>query len=290
MFPMTIATDGPRPPFANLEATPKSWLEGEGVQTPTIITPHVRRRLNELGLRGRLRARPRLQGRILGTTGIGRRLPRTTGLWFPFYHEVPREYGRGLRRHLLAFRRCGPLISWDEALGVLEGRRPEQGPAFCLSFDDGHASWRDVVVPLLLELEIPAMFFVTSGLIGQPGNLSWKDCRDIAAAGFRIGSHTITHRRLADLDERQARREIIGSKEEIEDGIGHLIEDFAAPYGNPLVDQTERDVALAREGGYRSFATTRRPPMRAGGDPWSINRQGLHPAWPLAAVRTRVHG
>jgi hypothetical protein len=29
--------------------------------------------------------------------------------------------------------------------------------------------------------------------------------------------------------------------------------------------------------------------MHAGDEPMRINRQGLHPAWPLWAVRTRVH-
>jgi hypothetical protein len=44
-----------------------------------------------------------------------------------------------------------------------------------------------------------------------------------------------------------------------------------------------------REAGYRSFATTLRAPMHPGDSPMWIQRQGLHPAWPSWAVRTRVH-
>ena len=249
----------------------------------------IRRRLNEMGLRSRLRARPRIQGRILAPAGLFRRLPGSAGLYFPFYHDVAPEFAGDLRRHLTAFRARGPLVSWDEALAVLAGRRPMTGPVFCLSFDDGHPSWRDVVVPILTDLRVPATFFLTTGLVGRPGNLTWDDCRAIAAAGFPFGSHTITHTRLADLPGDDARREITDSRHEIEDQLGAAVRDFAAPYGQPDVDYAERDVETAREAGYRSFASTRRDAMHPGDPAMSICRQGLHPAWPMGAVRTRVH-
>ncbi|MBM2623289.1 polysaccharide deacetylase family protein [Actinoplanes sp. LDG1-06] len=255
------------------------------MQSPTLI----KRRLNELGLRSRLRARPRVQGRILAPAGAFRRLPETGGLYFPFYHDVLPEYAGDLRRHLLAFRRRGPMVSWSEALTILRGNETLHGPVFCLSFDDAHASWRDVVVPVLRELGVPAMFFVTTGLVGQPGNLTWDDCREIASAGFDFGSHTVTHQRLADQGEAEARRELVDSKRELEDELGIAIRDFAAPYGHPAVDFGKRDVTAAQEAGYTSFASTLRPAMRPGDSPMMIHRQGLHPAWPIWAVRTRVH-
>ncbi|MEU4420122.1 polysaccharide deacetylase family protein [Actinoplanes sp. NPDC024001] len=255
------------------------------MQPPTAI----KRRLNELGLRSRLRARPRLQGRILAPAGLRRRLPRAPGLYFPFYHDVPPEYGNDLRRHLRTLQQLGPMVSWDEALRILAGDRPLTGPVFCLSFDDAHLTWRDVAAPVLLEMRVPAMFFLTSGLVGQPGNLTWQDCRDLLAAGFDFGSHTVTHHRLADQDDATAAAEIAGSKREIEAELGVEIRDFAAPYGHPTVDFGERDVRAAREAGYRSFATTLRPAMHPGDSPMFIHRQGLHPAWPILALRTRVH-
>ncbi|WP_240670305.1 polysaccharide deacetylase family protein [Actinoplanes solisilvae] len=257
--------------------------------SPTLITPaSVKKRLNELGLRSKLRARPRVQGRILAPAGAFRRLPRAAGLFLPFYHDVLPEYAPDLRRHLAAFRRRGPLVSWDDALKILAGDHEPDGPVFCLSFDDAHLSWRDVVVPMLSELRIPAMFFVTTGLIGRPGNLSWDDCRAIAAAGFDFGSHSVTHRRLTDQGDDDALREFADSKRELESELQREIRDFAAPYGSD-VDFGEREIAYAEETGYRSFASTLRPAMYPGDSPLAINRQGLHPAWPLWAVRTRVH-
>jgi peptidoglycan/xylan/chitin deacetylase (PgdA/CDA1 family) len=257
------------------------------MQSPT--RTDIRRRLNESRLRSRLRGRPRTQGRILAPAGLFRRLPATAGLYFPFYHDVLPEYAADLRRHLTAFRRLGPMLSWDQALDVLAGRRPLTGPAFCLSFDDGHPSWRDVLAPILADLGVPATFFLTAGLIGAPGNLSWADCLDLAGAGHTIGSHTVSHPRLADVDDAEAAHQIRDSKREIEDRLGLAVRDFAAPYGAPAVDFGDRDVRLAAEAGYRSFATTSRRAMHAGDSPMEIQRQGLHPAWPLWAVRTRIH-
>ncbi|MEV6346233.1 polysaccharide deacetylase family protein [Actinoplanes sp. NPDC051851] len=249
----------------------------------------IKRRLNELGIRRRLRAHPRVQGRILAPAGLFRRLPSAAGLYFPFYHDVLPEYAADLRRHLGTLRRIGPMISWDSALDILAGSRPLTGPVFCLSFDDGHPSWRDVVVPALLDLGVPATFFVTTGLIGRPGNLTWRDCREIRDAGFGFGSHTVTHHRLADQSAYDAVREVVDSKREIEDELGDEVRDFAAPYGHPAVDFLDRDVQAAAEAGYRSFATTLRPAMHTGDSPMWIRRQGLHPAWPVLAMRTRVH-
>jgi peptidoglycan/xylan/chitin deacetylase (PgdA/CDA1 family) len=257
---------------------------------PAESAPWWKRRLAQSKLRSRLRARPRIQGRVLAPAGMFRQLPRTAGLYFPFYHDVLPGYADDLRHHLTTFRQIGPMVSWAEALAVLEGRRELAGPVFCLSFDDGHPTWRDVVVPVLRELGVPATFFLTTSTIGAGDDaLSWQDCREMVAAGFSFGSHTLTHRHLSELEDGAAAREIYGSKAEIEDRLGIEIKDFAAPYGQPGVDFLDRDVRLAQEAGYRSFATTLRAPMHTGDSPMWIQRQGLHPAWPLWAVRTRVH-
>jgi peptidoglycan/xylan/chitin deacetylase (PgdA/CDA1 family) len=272
--------------------TPTEALERDPARAgrdATTLARRLKRRLNESKLRSNLRARPRAQGRVLAPAGMFRRLPTAAALFFPFYHDVLPEYGRDLRRHLSAYRDLGPLVSWDEALDVLAGRRLLTGPTFCLSFDDGHPTWRDVVAPILADMSVPATFFLTTDLIGRPGNLSWADCRELADAGHTLGSHTVTHPRLADCDPAELNRQVADSKAEIEDRVGLEVRDFAAPYGAPGVDVNQREVEAVRAAGYRSFATTARLPMHPGDSPMWIQRQGLHPAWPLWAVRTRLH-
>jgi peptidoglycan/xylan/chitin deacetylase (PgdA/CDA1 family) len=253
------------------------------------LVHRVAARLVRSRLRSELRARPGLQGRVLAPAGTFRRLPRTSALYFPFYHDVPPQYARQLRRHLDRFRGLGPFVTWDDALAILAGDRPLTAPHFCLSFDDGDRTWVDVLAPLLDSLRIPATFFVITDQISQGDRLTWQDCRDLRGAGHSFGSHTRSHRRLADLDDATATGEIRDSKAEIEDQLGVAVRDFAAPYGWPERDYTDRHVEMARAAGYRSFASTFRTAMQPGDSPMFVHRQGLHPAWPLRAVMTRVH-
>jgi peptidoglycan/xylan/chitin deacetylase (PgdA/CDA1 family) len=250
-----------------------------------------RSRLAGSRLRAHLRARPGLQGRVLAPAGAFRRLPATPAVYFPFYHDIQQRYADQWRHQLLAFRRIGHFVTWDDALALLAGGRQLTAPVFCLSFDDGHRSWLDVALPVLASLGIPATFFVVTDGVGAGGDsgLRWRDCRELTAHGMAVGSHTCSHRQLAELDDVSAAREIRDSKAEIEDRLGVAVRDFAAPYGNPAFDFLPRDVETVREAGYRSFATTLRASMHPGDSPMSIHRQGLHPAWPLRAVRTRVH-
>jgi peptidoglycan/xylan/chitin deacetylase (PgdA/CDA1 family) len=176
---------------------------------------------------------------------------------------------------------------------MLSGVSSVPGPHFCLTFDDGSRSWVEVVLPTLTELAIPATFFVTTSRVGeQPGSgaLSWSDCQQLADENMTIGSHSVTHRALADLDERAARSELRDSKRELEDRLGRHVVDFGAPYGRPGVTYLpERDVALAREEGYRSLVSTVPGAMWPGDSPYQIRRLTMRPTWPPLAVLGRLH-
>jgi peptidoglycan/xylan/chitin deacetylase (PgdA/CDA1 family) len=210
-------------------------------------------------------------------------------LYFPFYHDVPKRYAGQFKNQLERFRERGPFVSWDDALAILAGDRELTRPHFCLSFDDGDRSWLDVVMPILGPLGISATFFVVTDFVGRNARLRWQDCKDLAAQGMNLGSHTRSHRRLASLDDTAAASEMRDSKAEIEDRVGVPVWHFAAPYGWPGRDFHRRHVELASEAGYRSFASTFRTSMHSGDSPLCIHRQGLHPAWPMRAVMTRIH-
>jgi peptidoglycan/xylan/chitin deacetylase (PgdA/CDA1 family) len=77
-----------------------------------------------------------------------------------------------------------------------------------------------------------------------------------AEPGMTIGAHTLTHPRLATLDEAEARREIGGSRAVIEARIGRPVRHFAYPVGDPT-SAGPRDFALAREAGFATAVTTR---------------------------------
>jgi peptidoglycan/xylan/chitin deacetylase (PgdA/CDA1 family) len=245
-------------------------------------------------LRTKISKRDRLTVAILSSLGAIRRLDNgRSQIFYLLYHDVPHRYRASFRAGLMALNAVGRFLSWDEALGMLSADSPTWGPHFCLTFDDGYKAWVEVVLPTLTELAIPATFFVTTSLIGEQADsaaLSWSECQQLTAANMTIGSHTVTHRALAELDIRTARNELRDSKRELEDRLGRQIVDFGAPYGKPGVAYLpERDVDLAIEEGYRSFVSTVPGAMRPGDSPYHIRRLSVSPAWPPQAVLGRLH-
>ena len=246
-------------------------------------------------LRKEVRTRPGLETAILRVCGAVRRLDGDESrIFFLCYHQVPRRDLAAFRSGLEALTAIGRFLSWDEALSLISGERPVVGSHFCLTFDDGDRSWAEVVLPTLADMSIPAAFFVVTSQVGDPRRadaLSWSSCQQLADQRMTVGSHTVSHRALADLDERAARSELRDSKRELEDRLGRHVADFCAPYGLPGVAYLpERDVAIAKEEGYRSFATTVRGAMRHGDSPYQIRRLTMNPSWPPLAVLGRLHG
>jgi peptidoglycan/xylan/chitin deacetylase (PgdA/CDA1 family) len=245
-------------------------------------------------LRKEVRTRPGLETAILRVCGAVQRLDGDENrIFFLCYHQVPRRDLATFRSGLEALTAIGRFLSWDEALSLISGERPVVGSHFCLTFDDGDRSWAEVVLPTLTDMSIPAAFFVATSLVADPQRadaLSWSSCQQLADQRMTVGSHTVSHRALADLDERAARSELRDSKRELEERLGIHVVDFCAPYGRPGVSYLpERDVAIAKEEGYRSFATTVRGAMRHGDSPYQIRRLTMNPAWPALAVLGRLH-
>ncbi len=80
---------------------------------------------------------------------------------------------------------------------------------------------------------------------GGPGPLSWSDFRVLAGRGFEFSSHTVTHARLAVLDEANLVYELEKSRQEILDQLGakHTFT-VECPYGTE--DERVIEHALAR--------------------------------------------
>jgi peptidoglycan/xylan/chitin deacetylase (PgdA/CDA1 family) len=84
--------------------------------------------------------------------------------------------------------------------------------------------------------------------------MTWKQLREMRAAGHGIGSHTFSHRVLATLPPEEQEREIKGSRSELGSRIGVSVMSFAYPVGGPQhIDR--HSVAFARQAGYEQAFT-----------------------------------
>lgn len=116
-----------------------------------------------------------------------------------------------------------------------------------LTFDDGKEDALTRVLPALQKRGMRAVFFIPTALMGKPGYLTWDGVRALAAAGMEIGSHTVHHARLSELDDEQLQDELVQSRQTLELQLQRPIDLLAYPYNS-----VRRNVrAAAEQAGYR---------------------------------------
>ena len=87
--------------------------------------------------------------------------------------------------------------------------------------------------------------------------LTWDELREMARDPLvTIGAHTLTHRRLARLDEESARRELADSRARLEQELDRPVRHLAYPYGGPAACGA-REFRLAADAGFTTAVTTR---------------------------------
>ncbi|WP_084963700.1 polysaccharide deacetylase family protein [Thermoactinospora rubra] len=183
---------------------------------------------------------------------------------------TPRAFAHGLETVL---EHVGPALDPAE----LDGPPPDR-PTVLITFDDGHRDTLDHAVPILDELGVKALFFVIAERADAGGDaLTWAELADLRRAGHRIGSHTLTHRKLPELPPDEQRREITGSLAVLEDRLGVQAPPLAYPYGLPPTAPVVPPHTLA-------FGTVKADPVPWTRAPHAIRRTylpvGHEPSWP----------
>ncbi|MEM7262014.1 MAG: polysaccharide deacetylase family protein [Planctomycetota bacterium] len=198
------------------------------------------------------------------------------------YHRVA-ELPRGtVHKGTVSRRRFEQQLRWARWLGrsFCPHGRPENLPPRKLSvtFDDGYCDLLDHAVPLLLQYQIPATFYVVSESRRDHWN-QWEDqdshalfepnhWRELSNLGFQIGSHTLDHPRLTECSDAELGRQLVESKAQIEDAIGCPVTSLAYPWGA----HDDRVVDGARRAGYENACTVERRAVVAADDPLRMPR------------------
>ncbi len=135
----------------------------------------------------------------------------------------------------------------------IEAGRPPVEKGFALAFDDGLRSILNVA-DRIARLEIPATVFLVADRIGLdngwPGQpptvprerlLDRSEIHRLSHMGVRFGSHGSSHLRFDRLNSQSLEREMLGSRERVEDLTGTACSLLAYPYG--LSNRTVRHAA-----------------------------------------------
>jgi peptidoglycan/xylan/chitin deacetylase (PgdA/CDA1 family) len=167
------------------------------------------------------------------------------------------------------------VIPMQDLLAWRRGEKAIPSKSAVLTFDDGWKSQHEVAWPILKKFNYPVTLFIyTEGI--RPGHfsggesMSWDQLAEMRDAGIDIQGHTATHQDLRKPYDKVAKKklnpqeyeewlqkEVVGSKQMIEQKLGVKVNCFAVPYG--FHNDHIRDVAM--KAGYEALFTVYGQPI-----------------------------
>jgi peptidoglycan/xylan/chitin deacetylase (PgdA/CDA1 family) len=146
------------------------------------------------------------------------------------------------------------VIPLDDYCRMLKDKKPIPKNIAIITFDDGY---RDNLkaIEILKKFDYPATIFVVVDEIGSPNyltknNINWL----LKNTKVTVGSHTLTHAYLPDLNSTILRREIFDSKKSLEELFKTPVETISYPVGG-FNEHTLKEV---RSADYLCACTTNR--------------------------------
>jgi peptidoglycan/xylan/chitin deacetylase (PgdA/CDA1 family) len=183
----------------------------------------------------------------------------------------------------------------DSSIGPDRRGEGDEQPFVVLTFDDGTADWVDEALPELVERGLPATFYVSTDFVenarpfpdgGVP--IGWSGLGELVSSGLAtIGSHTHTHRVLANASACVATEEIDRSIGLIEERLGVGCDHFAYP--KAIRPSAGAEHVVRRRFASATLAGNRVNPVGRT-DPHRIGRHGLTVADDMDAYRRKLRG
>jgi len=217
---------------------------------------------------------------ILGFHKIGPPPADGWDSWFYVSEDKCAEFLTGLREERWE------VIDLGRFLRALE--KPETLPerSALLTFDDGYRSMRDVTLPLLRRLDVPAVLFVPTDYVGGRNTFDagvepdeaicdWNDLRELARCGVSIQSHAASHRRFSELSAHEREQELVRSKATLEEHMNAPCDVIAFPYGDP--GPSEEPCALTSAGYTAAFLYGGSPVRLPVVDRYRVQRVAMGP-------------
>jgi peptidoglycan/xylan/chitin deacetylase (PgdA/CDA1 family) len=174
--------------------------------------------------------------------------------------------------------------------------------AFAVTFDDAYRSVFALARPIMDELGVPGTVFVPTDWAGSADPMrwdgvyqwldgphrdemlcmGWDELRELADAGWEIGSHTRSHPYLTAVDDERLGDELRESRLAVERELGRPCRSIAYPYG----DVDARVVEAAGEAGYEFGASL--PKKLGSRAPLDYPRVGVYNVDDLRRFRLKV--
>jgi peptidoglycan/xylan/chitin deacetylase (PgdA/CDA1 family) len=219
------------------------------------------------------------------------------------YHLVDRRLDAGIA--WITPKRFERQIAWLAEAGYralvlseyLQARHAPHEKRVAITFDDGYRSLHQYALPILARYHFRATVFAIAGYVGRPNlwdvkfflprfqHLDWMELRELMAAGWEIGSHSLNHDYLPFLADDELIHDLAGSRKILEDNLQTPVRHLSLPFGRG----NQRVYRFAQEAGYKSISIL----GSADGESASakmkiIPRRGVYVLDSMASFRRRV--
>jgi len=184
--------------------------------------------------------------------------PSPQQLTILYYHGVFPEHRHSFARQMASLHRGASVLP-----ASYRGELPSGKKCVAITFDDAFTSIAENALPELVGHSFHSTIFVPVGWMGQtPGwamkseaapeltevVMSSEQLNALNASLVALGSHSVTHPSMTELDSKRARRELEESRVRLAELSGREIVDFSFPYG----EHDASTVAMCRAAGYET--------------------------------------
>lgn len=191
------------------------------------------------------------------------------------YHSVTDSPGAGLEKFTVHPDRFAAhldcvidhdrvVMTFGEIAAHLRSGTPLPDRAVAVTVDDGLADFAHNAWPRLRDRGMRATLYPVAGYVGARSSwlsgeagsarmLTGTELSTLADEGVEMGAHSMTHPQLDQVPLASARREIVESKDALEQMLGRPVTTFAYPHGH----HTRVIKELVAAAGYTSAAAVR---------------------------------
>jgi peptidoglycan/xylan/chitin deacetylase (PgdA/CDA1 family) len=162
------------------------------------------------------------------------------------------------------------ILPLESLAGLIRDNKKLPPKALVITFDDGYKDFYTYAFPVLKKYKIPATMFIIVNEVGRPDRLSWEEIEEMQSSGLiTFGSHCIGPEPLINIkSDEELKRQIFGSKKELEKRLGRSVNMFSYPEG--FLNDYIRELVIAA--GYKLAVATKTGSCRSYKDIFALKR------------------
>lgn len=188
-------------------------------------------------------------------------------------------------------------INFSKLARYKEGKDRLPKRPVIITFDDGLQEAVDNAVPILNSCGFTAVFYITTDFVGEKSSwmipevstefqvIDWPTVIQLDSNGYEVGAHGMTHPHMDAISFEACSKELRGSKEAIEEVLGHEVRHMAYPHGSFNDDVLK----LARETGYQTSCSCEPAIAHSGYDLLALPRVNIEASDSLIDFIFKLH-